>query len=342
MKNLQLIADKAPEMALQIISEMVNGKRTIGLDFTSDLKNGKVTIKEMIGTDDGSREFIEKITYDLYSGREKVPLIYKPLYSTLQDANFPKTMTAKEFGPVEVVFLQKYEGGEVKFGTIGEGTEKIVSFATYASGIEYDEDIIEYNQTWRVSEIGIAFGESYNKLLNHIHLYPIISATFATTIGGLAAQKAAQKAGTAQLIAYDTDLPTTLRNALQVFPLGSYMLINSADIYILEDAIASSMLADTTPSSVKKQLSPSKFIAYDGDEVEVGGITYEYTGVTSGDAYLIYPKKYFKEYIKHDLRVSSDDGDLSRLIITQLVGRARRAVYVSVANKYGAVKIKLA
>lgn len=341
MNELQIVAEQAPDLAMGIIAEMKSGKRDSGIDWAEEVKSGKVTVKEMIGTDDGSREFIEKVTYDLYSGREAVPLLYKNLYSTLVDANFPQTMTAKEFGPVQVVFLQKYEGGEVKFGTIGEGVEKVVSFVTYAAGIEYDEDILEYNQTWRLSEIGIAFGEAYNKLLNHIHLYPIISASFTTTVGGLAAQKAAQKDGTAQLIAFDTDLPTTFRNALEVFPNGQWLLINSSDRYKIEDAIAASMYADTTPSVVKKALSTSRMIEYDGDEVEVGGKTYEYEGVTAGEAYLIYPKKYFKEYIKHDLRLDSDDGDLSRLILSQVVGRARRAVYTSVANKYGAIKIEL-
>lgn len=347
MNDLRTVAEQAPELALKVISEMKAGQRTTGVDFTDEIKSGKQTIKEMIGTDDGAAEFVQKVTYDLYQGREAVPLLYKDLYSTLTDANFPKTMTAKEFGPVQVVFLEKYEGGEVKFGVLGPGVEKVVSFVTYAAGIEYDEDILEYNQTWRLSEIGIAFGEAYNKLLNHLHLSPIISASYVTTGGGLAAQKVAQKGdyvngGTAQLIAWDTDLPTTLRNALQVFPKGTWLLINSADRYMIEDAIAASMYADTTPSVVKQQLSPSRIIAYDGDEVEVGGKTYTYAGVTSGYAYLIYPKKYFREYIKHDLRVDSDDGDLSRLILSQVVGRARRAVYTSVGNEYGAVKIDIA
>lgn len=342
MKDLKVVSEQAPDLALSIISEMKEGKRVKGIDWSDEVKSSKVTIKEMIGTDDGAREFIEKVTYDLYQGREAVPLKYKEIYQTLSDPNFPQTMTAKEFGPVQVVFLQKYEGGEVKFGTLGPGVEKVVSFVTYAAGLEYDEDILEYNQTWRLSEIGVAFGEAYNKLLNHIHLYPIISATYTTTSGGLAAQKAAQKDGVAQLIAWDTDLPTTLRNAFQVFPEGSYLLINSADRYRLEDAIASSMYADTTPSLVKRALSPDRFIEYDGDEVEVGGKTYEYPGVPQGYAYLIHPKKYFKEYIKHDLRVDSDDGDLSRLVLSQVVGRARRAVYASVGNKYGAVKIDIA
>jgi hypothetical protein len=55
---------------------------------------------------------------------------------------------------------------------------QVVSFVTYAAGIEYNEDIIEYNQTWKVTEVAIAFGEAYNKLLNHIHLYPIISGSY--------------------------------------------------------------------------------------------------------------------------------------------------------------------
>lgn len=341
MNNLKTVAEQAPNLATKIISEMKSGERQKGLDWADDVKSGKVTIKEMIGTDDGSREFIEKVTYDLYTGREAVPLLYKELYSTRSDSNFPQTMTAKEFGPVQVVFLQKYEGGEVKFGTLAPGEEKVVNFVTWAAGIEYDEDILEYNQTWRLSDIGMAFGEAYNKLLNHIHLYPIISASYTTTSGGLAAQKAAQEAGTAQLVAYSTDLSTTLRNALQVLPRGTRLLINSADRYRLEDAIAASMYADTSPSVVKRALSANSFIEYDGDEIEVGGKTYTYPGVTQGEAYLVVPKRYFTEYIKHDLRVDSDDGDLSRLVLAQVVGRARRAVFASVGSKYGAIKVEL-
>jgi len=339
--SLQTVAEQAPNVVMGIISEMKSGVRTVGLDWADDIKSGKITLREMIGTDDGAREFIEKVTYDLYQGREAVPLIYKDLYATLSDANFPQTMTAKEFGPVQVVFLQKWEGGEVKFGTIGEGVEKVISFVTYAAGIEYDEDILEYNQTWRLSEIGVAFGEAYNKLLNHIHMYPIVSATFVTTGGGLAAQKTAQKEGTAQLIAFDTDLSTTLRNALSVLPNGSKLLINSSDRYLVEDALAASMYADTSPSLVKKKLTSADIIEYDGDEVEVGGKTYTYTGVAAGYAYLLMPKRNFKEYIKHDLRVDSDSGDLSRLILSQVVGRARRAVFTAPGSKYGAVKIDI-
>lgn len=335
--ELKPIFEQAATKAESIIKEQKS------LDWSEEVKAGRVTVKEMIGTDDGSREFIEKTTYDLYQGRENVPLLYKSIYTTISDSNLPKTLTEEQFAPVQVVFLEKFEGGEVRFGALGQGVTKTVTLHTYAAGIELSEDMIEWNQTWRMSEVGVAFGEAYNKLLNHLHLYPIVSGTYATTGASLAEQKAAQEDGTsAQLVAYDTDLPTTFRNALQVLPRGSILLINSADRYKIEDAIASSMYADTSPSLVKQRLSSANIIEYDGDSVVVGGKEYTYTGVTSGYAYLIAPKRNFREYIKHDLRTDSGDGDLSRLIVTQMVGRARRGVLASLADKYGAIKIDIA
>jgi hypothetical protein len=342
MKTLLQTAIEAPALAQSILKEMAEGKRATGLEWGEDILSGRVPLKEMIGTDDGASEFVEKTTFDLYQGRENVPLLYKGIYSTLTDANFPEVLRVEEFGPVQVVFLEKYEGGEVKFGAMGPGTEKFVKFVTYAAGIEYDEDIIEYNKTWRVTEINIAFGEAYNKLLNHIHLNPIISATYTTTGGGAAAQKVAQEDGTAQLVAFDTDVETTLKKALQILPRGRFVLHNSFDINTLENAIAGSMLPDLQPDSLKRTLSNSTFVAYDGDEVVVRNRTYTYTGVAAGFVYMLVPKQNFKEYVKHDLRVDSDNGDLSRLIIAQVVGRARRAVFAGVGGKYGAVKVDIA
>ena len=335
--------------ALSVISEMKAGKVQEGISFSEDINSGKSTIREMIGTEDGAKEFLEKITFDLYTGREAVPLMYKSIYQTLVDANFPKTLTLNEFGPVSVVFLEHLEGDEVKFGTLEPGTQKVVSFVTYAAGIEYDEDILEYNQTWRISEIGLAFGEAYNKLLNHVHLNPIIAGTYATTSATAATAREAQNgtgdyknAAVAQLIAFNTSIATTLRQAMEVFPKGSIILANSVDQYILEDALFGSLYSDdVTPTVVRRKFNPNEIIYYDGSEVVVGGKTIEYDGVASGFIYIIYPKTRFKEYIKHDLRVDSDDGDLSRLILAQVVGRSRRAVATTIADKYGAIKVDI-
>jgi hypothetical protein len=333
------ISQIGAEVQEQVVKEMTENGKLPKVDFSED-----AVIKEMIGTDDGSREFIEKVTYDAYTGRENVPLLYKSIYSTQTDSNFPKTFTVKEFGPVQTVFLRKLEGGEVKFGALGSGPEKTVTFETWAAGIEYDEDIVEWNQTWRVADIGVSFGESYNKLLNHLHLSPIIGGSYVTTGGGLAAQKAKQESvddGAAQLIAFNTDIKTTLRDALQVLPRGSVVLHNSFDTFAIQDALASDLLTDNSAGPVKKALSNAQFIAYDGETVEVGGKTYEYDGVAQGFIYLVVPKTNFKEYIKHDLRVDSDDGDLSRLVLAQVVGRARRAVLAGLSGAFGAIKVDI-
>jgi len=334
---------KAVAEATKIIAEMKAGKREIGIEWADDVVANKVTVQEMIGTADGGQAFLEKVTYDLYQGREEKPLLYKSIYQQIVDANLPKYVKANEMGPVQVVFLQHLEGAEANFGTLKPGTQKIVEIITYSSAIEYSEDMVEFNNTWEISEISRAFGDAYNMLLNHLHLAPIITATYVTTGGGLSAQKKAQKAGTAQLIAFDTSVAKTLRNGISVLPNGTIALVNSADVFALEDAIKGAMYADLSPSVVKRTINPANFIVYDGEEIEVGGETYIYPGVTAGTCYLISPnKKNFKEYIKHDLRVDSDVADLSRLIISEAVGRARRGVMAGIGGKDGAVKVMLA
>jgi len=345
-KEFDKICLDAVSQAKKVISEMKAGKRETGIEFSDEMLEGKSTIKEMIGTDDAAAEFVQKVTYDLYQGRESVPLLYQPIYTTLVDANFPKTLEVNEMGPVSVIFLEHLEGGEVKFGTLEPGTQKTISFVTYAAGVEYDEDILEYNQTWKVSEIGLAYGEAYNKLLNHIHLYPFIAGTYATSSADIGIQKQYQEGtggytATAQLIAFATDIETTLGNAIRVLPRGVYMLINSADRNRVEDAIAGAMYDDYAPAVLKRKLSAANIVEYDGEEVVVGSKTYTYTGVTPGELFLIVPKKMQKEYVKHDLRLDSGDGDLSRLVITQMVGRARRSLATTLSGKWGAVKVAL-
>lgn len=339
--NIKELSIKAHQSALTVIGEMKAGSRQSGIEWSDEIAGGKVTVQEMIGTGDGAQDFLEKTTYDAYQGRENVELLYKDIYSTREDATFPKVMTAKEYGPVQVVFVEKFEGGEVKFGELAPGQEKVVRFHTYAAGLEWSEDMVEYNEFWSLTDASVAFGENYNKLLNHLHLSPIISASYATAGGDLAGQVAAQKDGDAQLIAWNTDLITTLERAFSVLPKGTKVLQNSIDSIYLERQIATDILDDMTPGPIKRKFSTLSFTTYDGEEVQVGPRTYTYGGVPAGFLFMIVPKKNFVEYIKHDLRIDSGNADLSRLIVDQMVGRARRAVFAAVGGKDGAIKIDI-
>lgn len=340
--NLRELSIKAQKEALTVIGEMKAGKRDAGIEWGDDVVNGVVTVQEMIGTGDGPQDFLEKTTYDAYQGRENVELLYKEIYSTREDATFPKVMTVKEYGPVQVVFVEKFEGGEVKFGELAPGQEKVVRFHTYAAGLEWSEDMVEYNEFWSLTDASVAFGENYNKLLNHLHLSPILTATYVTTGGTAQTQSDAQKIdGVAQLVAWNTDIATTLERAFSILPRGSIVLQNSIDSIYLERAIATDILDDGTPGPMKRRFGTLKFISYDGEEVQVGPRTYTYGGVTPGFLHLITPKRNFVEYIKHDLRIDSGNADLSRLIVDQMVGRARRAVFAAVGGKDGAIKIDI-
>jgi len=340
--NIRELSLKAQKEALNVIAEMNSGKRDSGIEWSDDIADGKVSVQEMIGTGDGAQDFLEKTTYDAYQGRENVELLYKDIYSTREDATFPKVMTVKEYGPVQVVFVEKFEGGEVKFGELAPGTEKVVRFHTYAAGLEWSEDMVEYNEFWSLTDASIAFGENYNKLMNHLHLSPIISASYTTTGTTAIEQADAQnKEGIAQLVAWNTDLITTLERAFAVLPRGTVVLQNSIDSIYLERQIATDILDDGTPGPIKRKFNTLKFISYDGEEVQVGPRTYTYGGVQAGFLYMVVPKRNFVEYIKHDLRIDSGNADLSRLIVDQMVGRARRAVFAAVGGKDGAIKIDI-
>jgi hypothetical protein len=74
----------------------------------------------------------------------------------------------------------------------------------------------------------------------------------------------------------------------------------------------------------------SEIVYYDGWETIVGRKTYTYAGVTPGKAYLIRPKRGFKELEKQDLQIESIAGDLSRLVEAQIIGWSYRGVYAAV------------
>lgn len=335
----------------KVLAETKEKGKVTPYDFSKD-----AVISEMIGTSDGAKEFIEKITYDLASGYQSEPLVYKDIYTTLTDANFPETMTVKSFGNIESVFLQKLEGGEIKFGSVGAGKQTVVRMETWAAGMEYDEDIAEYNQTWRVSEIGESMGIAYNRLLNNLHLSPIINGTYdhahqvdADTVSttDLAAAIKRQNGnnkvkGVAQEVKGDIAKPKTWKAALSILPAGSIILCSSYDEATIKECFLTDILANKEQSPTAKKLSSATFVTYDGAQFSVGVDSYTYPGCPIGTAFLIAPKQNFKEYIKHDLRVDSGDGDLSRLIIAQIVARARRGVALALGGKTGAVKITAA
>lgn len=330
-----LINTQALEIRDHVVAEMAEGN---AFNFAPG-----VTVAEMIGTGDVPQEFLETVQYNLEEGREQVPLLYKPIYDTTSQRDLPEAVIRKTPGSASVAFLRKLSGGEVVFGDLEAGEESIVRIYTWAAGLEFDEDFVEYNKLYDISRLSRVFGQNYQKLLNHLHLAPFTTSTSFVTTGSTAAdQKAAQEEGTPQLIPYQSNLADTFRRALDVLPAGSIVLHNSADTYAIEDAIAGDYLSDNrTPSSTKRRLDAANFIAYDGTSIKVGGKKYDYEGVAPGEAYIITPKQNYEELEKHDLITDTQVGSFSRLILSQIVGRTRRGVFAAHGGDTGAVKVEL-
>lgn len=311
-------------------------------------------VGEFLGSGDMLTELAEKVTVDVELGRDDIPLLYNGLYRTFTNPNFPRLLDANYILYANVVFLQHFEGQEVRFGTMASEQGVTVPILTYSAGFEWNEDVEVYDEGWRVEMANEAVGRAYNALLNHLHLSPILTYNYA---GMTNPNQTAAQTPTGNEI---EDIRATLRQALidaaeNVDENGrkkairpSYLLGATSDIIKINDALALSdrpsigttansgpidvllgRVTDTAgPNPSVNQIT--NLIAYDGEDLDMGGLTWSYAGPTAGTVYLIQPGRNLFEFVKHDLRVDTErPADLSRLVAAQMVARARRGLLMS-------------
>jgi hypothetical protein len=295
--------------------------------------SARPTAGEIIATPPNLAQFVTKTVVDLNLGREQVPLLYPAVYTrTITDANLTENVDVGAImARASVVFLQHMEGGEVRFGTRTLTPRQTVPLVTYAAGFEYTEDLVEYDKTWEISQLNEALGRAYNALLNHIHLYPIISYTYAAknqtpadATGSTFREKmrATLKAG---LIHSGSDVATD--TGLGRSP--NVLLAHSSRRWDIEEALQRFVVSGTEYPALA---GIDTLVFYDGYSITVGSRKYVYPGVPTNKAYLVDTSTYLIELVKHDLRTDAGVGDLSRLIQQQIVSRARRGVFVSPPN----------
>lgn len=291
----------------------------------------KRPIKEMIATANGAMDLIQKVRVDVEFGQAEIPLLYKDIYDTIPGP-FPgrAVQLGENLLQASIVFLEKFEGGEVQFGMLSRGVPKFVTLQTYAAAFEYTEDMIEWDSTFEVEMLNRAMGRAYNYLLNHLHLSPIIA--YAYTTGANSNTTPFDTTGA------DVQHKTlnTFRSAYQTAVSAkpqrtpSIILASESDRFQIEDALLAPV-RDAQGNPLPR-VPVDAIIYYDGASIQVGPKTYTYPGVTPGTAYFVMPKFKFKEFVHHDLRVDAQADDLSRLIEAEIVGRARRGLYADLAN----------
>ena len=271
-------------------------------------------------------ELMKKVVLDVEIGKESVPILYKPIYDYMSDPNMPKVIDAKWAMYGTVVFTEHMEGNEVKFGSLAAEYGPTARILTYTAGFEYTKEMKDFNDSFSVELLNKAIGEAYNALLNHIHLYPIINATYKDT----------------NITSYqgksDDDvwirIMKTLNQALSDSRVkkrpGNILLASSMNKDNIEMALQGGyQIKGTTYPAVS---GIDTVIYYDGWSTNVGRKTYEYAGVPKNTAYLIRPKRGFKELVKRDLTIESTIADLSRLIEAQIIAYAYRGVYAAITE----------
>jgi hypothetical protein len=297
-----------------VTKKMVNGEMEV-LEFSKP-------IGEMLTTPAGLDSIVQKTVIDLELGREAVPLLYGPIYRRIEDPNFTEYVDITPFTYAQVVFLEHMELEEVKFGSRKVGPKDTVPIITYAAGLQWTEDMIEYDKTWQITEANRAMGEAYNALLNHIHLYPILSYNYPDKN-----KTAADTTGATLLERLRNTIKAGLIHGAPRRP--TVLLAHSSRRWDIEECLQRMQIGGTVYPAISQI---DTLIFYDGWSTVVGEKTYEYPGVDPNKAYLIDPQKYFRELVKHDLRIDASGADLTRLIENAIVARARRGVVASPAN----------
>jgi hypothetical protein len=311
----------AAEMEGRLTDEFLSNALTIDL---------LQPVSEMITTSDGAMDLLDKVRIDIDVGLAEVPVLYTPLYERV---NGPFPGGSVQIGgdvvfDANVVFLEKFEAGEIVFGTLAKaGVPSFVPISTYAAAFEWTEDMIEYDRSYEISMNSRAFGRAYNFLLNHLHLSPVIAYTYA------AANKTAGAAGNGSLQANTlVTFQNAYKHAVTAIPqrVPSWILANEADRFQIEDALLTPVI-DASGNPLRR-VPVEGIIYYNGATVTNGVKSFVYPGVTAGKCYWISPRTRMKELVHHDLRIDIGPADISRLIEGQQVARGRRGLYLDLPN----------
>jgi hypothetical protein len=308
-------------------NELLSERRRDGMEL--DVAELHQPIGEMITTSQGLMDLVEKIRVDVEFGQAEVPLLYEPIYRRIPGPFPGKTVDiGANTLQANVVFLEKFEAGEVQFGVLQKGVPAVARLRTWAAGFEWTEDMEEWDSTWEFELVNQAFGRGYNYLLNHVHLAPILTYTYTAPN-----QTPADATGGASLAERTLrTFQSAYRTAVEATPqrLWSVLLASESNRFQIEEALLQPVL--DAQGNALPRVPVDTIIYYDGASVDMGTETVLYPGTTVGKCYAIFPKQRMLEFVHHDLRIDADRPDISRLIETQIVGRTRRGVYAEIDN----------
>lgn len=287
--------------------------------------NGR-RVFEFIGTSDFPNEWQNRMWFEIEAGFNEEPILYESIYRTTVDSNLPQIVPIGIMNAAGVVFHEHFEGGESKFINVSAG-EASVPIRNWAAILEYSEELVIYNQTWRLSDIERAVGIAHNARLNDLHFSPIIDFPYTA-----ANQTPADTTGTTLNERIMNTLSNAIANATADGRRGRYVLLtSSANALALTNVLTPvpQLGFSAQPASVINSIE--SIIAYDGWTGISGLREVTFDGVPIGTAYLIDISKnqYARSLVKQPLARKIGNADISRFLEMQVRWNVRLGVYIS-------------
>lgn len=116
-----------------------------------------------------------QIMIDLIEPQLEVPLVYKQLYRTIENANFPETMLVKDFTDSDFFFTQHYDGEPVLMNDLKRGGGDSVSLQINAGGWARSKRDEIFGNGYKDQLMRQKAGVGYRHYLNAIYMQPIVS-----------------------------------------------------------------------------------------------------------------------------------------------------------------------
>lgn len=286
------------------------------------------------------------LVLDFTKFRDESPLLYKSIYDTMTNSDFDETMKINEFELPGIAWTEILDGQAVTRGQMKEGTSDSVSLKINGAGFTTTLRNQLFNKQWKDSMMIKANMIGYNAFLNDAHLAPIIAysgygsndfngkprSTAAVSITGatyyenlfLTIKKGIRDAFARRLPNGFSDKASD-KKVGQRFNSG-ILLTNEYDAVRVLEIMKGIPVADSKAyRDLKLPIGGIKgiqqIIGYEGDVISINDdqAPVTYAGVAENTAYLIYPKKGFKELIKQGLTPLVQAGDINKLAVNEFV-----------------------
>lgn len=320
------------EVSMKITGQ--KGKRIFDNEKFAQLKNkpaGELHITEL-------KELMKQTIIDISSEQAQKPPIYTNIYEEIKDSSFPASLQVKDVIGLQTAFSIVGDGQAVPLADFRVDDMGTVYFKTFATGYSVTEEWVAFNQFWKVEMANKAIAQAYNAILDHIHLSPIIKATYG-------ADKETGKAtisGATPLVTVYNSLRNGIKDAMRRRTARGGILRPSV-------ALCNSSTALDVLSAIKGETEKGKtlgsigmienVISYDGWVGEVNGIKYEFGAPADNEVFLIEPKRGFKALVKKEITKIEQKGNVLTLGNLDVVEFFMRAVVADVANSVHKVMV---